>query len=263
MLPPPAWPNSGLNPFVSTWNSVIASSDGVRNAVSVVSPCRFVLTEIPSSVAPNAAALPSAERCRVAAAARFGHGAEQVERAAHRAADDERQFIDQTVRHGRRDLRVFRLNHRVVCDDEHGLADRAETQRHVDASGRSRIQDRCPRPSTSGIPVSSPLCDTCRAASSLALYVPESDDTTLVALFVPALITAIDTPGTAAFDESMTTPVMVPRSVCANAANGRARTTAAMNDAVKRVKAHEFLHQKLGNSAQCWHRGRPRQRKSV
>ena len=35
MLPPPAWPNSGLNPLVSTWNSVIASSDGVRNAVSV------------------------------------------------------------------------------------------------------------------------------------------------------------------------------------------------------------------------------------
>ena len=54
MLPPPAWPNSGLKPLVSTENSVIASSDGVRNAVSPVSALRLVLTEMPSSVAPNA-----------------------------------------------------------------------------------------------------------------------------------------------------------------------------------------------------------------
>src|SRR5687768_14660971 len=49
-------------------------------------------------------------------------------------------------------------------------------------------------------------------------------------------MTAIDTPGTAPFDESVTTPVIVPRSLCATATNGRARTTAATNDAVKRVK---------------------------
>ncbi len=53
MPPPPACPNSGLKPFVSTANSVIASSEGVRKAVSVVSALRFVLTEMPSSVAPN------------------------------------------------------------------------------------------------------------------------------------------------------------------------------------------------------------------
>ena len=61
MAPPPAWPNSGLKPLVSTANSVIASTDGVRNAVSTVSALRFVFTEMPSSVAPNAAALTAAE----------------------------------------------------------------------------------------------------------------------------------------------------------------------------------------------------------
>ena len=69
-----------------------------------------------------------------------------------------------------------------------------------------------------------------------AVKLPVSDETTSAATFVPALITLIATPGTAAFDESMTTPVMVPRSVCADAANGTARTRAAMNDALKRVK---------------------------
>jgi hypothetical protein len=58
MPPPPAWPNSGLKPLVSTANSVIASSDGVRNAVSVMSAWRLVLTETPSSVAPNAPPCP-------------------------------------------------------------------------------------------------------------------------------------------------------------------------------------------------------------
>ena len=45
---------SGLKPFVSTENSVIASTDGVKNAVSTVSALRFVFTEIPSKVAPKA-----------------------------------------------------------------------------------------------------------------------------------------------------------------------------------------------------------------
>ena len=58
ITPPPAWPNSGLKPLVSTENSVIASSDGVRNAVSVVSALRFVFTDTPSSVAPNAPPCP-------------------------------------------------------------------------------------------------------------------------------------------------------------------------------------------------------------
>ena len=58
MAPPPACPNSGLKPLVSTENSVMASTEGVRNAVSVVSALRFVLTEMPSSVAPNAPPCP-------------------------------------------------------------------------------------------------------------------------------------------------------------------------------------------------------------
>ena len=96
-----------------------------------------------------------------------------------------------------------------------------------------------------------------------ALYVPESDETTLVALFVPALITVIDTPGTAAFDESTTTPVIVPRSVCANAANGQARTTAAMNDAVRRVKLMIPPPKNDGViGAHVGTRVKPRQRKS-
>ena len=54
MAPPPACPNSGLKPLVSTENSVIASTEGVRNAVSTTSALRLVFTEMPSSVAPNA-----------------------------------------------------------------------------------------------------------------------------------------------------------------------------------------------------------------
>ena len=53
IAPPPACPNSGLKPLVSTENSVMASTDGVRNAVSLVSALRFVFTEMPSSIAPN------------------------------------------------------------------------------------------------------------------------------------------------------------------------------------------------------------------
>ena len=54
MAPPPACPNSGLKPLVSTENSVMASTDGVKNAVSTVSAFRFVFTEMPSNVAPKA-----------------------------------------------------------------------------------------------------------------------------------------------------------------------------------------------------------------
>ena len=58
MAPPPAWPNSGLKPLVSTENSVMASTEGVRKAVSTTSALRFVFTEMPSRVAPNAPPCP-------------------------------------------------------------------------------------------------------------------------------------------------------------------------------------------------------------
>ena len=47
----------------------------------------------------------------------------------------------------------------------------------------------------------------------VALKPPDSDETTSVAMFVPALITLIATPGTAAFVSSVTNPDMAPRSV--------------------------------------------------
>ena len=46
-----------------------------------------------------------------------------------------------------------------------------------------------------------------------AVKLPVSDETTLAATFVPALITLIATPGTAAFVSSVTNPDMAPRSV--------------------------------------------------
>jgi hypothetical protein len=58
----------------------------------------------------------------------------------------------------------------------------------------------------------------------VAVKPPESVETTWVATFVPELITLIATPGTAALLSSVTRPEMAPRSVCARATVGIARS---------------------------------------
>src|SRR6266404_862619 len=58
MMPPVAWPNSALNPLVSTVNSVIASMDGALTATQLFVRARVVLAETPSRLVPYPAACP-------------------------------------------------------------------------------------------------------------------------------------------------------------------------------------------------------------
>ena len=83
-------------------------------------------------------ALPAAERRAAAGATRFGHGRQQIKRTAHRPADDERQFINESVRHGSCDFRVFGLHCSVVGHHVNRLRHRTKVQRNVDTSGRAR-----------------------------------------------------------------------------------------------------------------------------
>ena len=87
---------------------------------------------------------------------RLGHRGNQIERAAHRAADHQRQLVNQPVRHRGRDLRVFGLQRRVLGDDVHGLGHRAEIHRDVDAgrcAGRENnpLDDCLPETFQSGL----------------------------------------------------------------------------------------------------------------
>ena len=58
MTPPCAWPYSALNPFVSTVNSVMASTDGALVATQLMSWVEVSAAETPSSVIPQAAPWP-------------------------------------------------------------------------------------------------------------------------------------------------------------------------------------------------------------
>ena len=152
MLPPPAWPNSGLNPLVSTWNSVIASSDGVRNAVSVRVGLAIGVDRDAVERRAERTALAAAERVAGAAASRLRNCGEQVERAAHRSADDERKLIDHAVRHRRGNLGVFGLNRGVLRDDVDRLRHGAEVQRDVDTRCRAGVESDAFDDSRSGNP---------------------------------------------------------------------------------------------------------------
>jgi hypothetical protein len=68
-----------------------------------------------------------------------------------------------------------------------------------------------------------------------ALNMPVSEDTRLVVVLVAVLMTLIDTPGTAAFVESVTTPVMVPRSDWATLKSGMTHTSAVTTNVINRL----------------------------
>ena len=145
MPPPPACPNSGLNPLVSTENSVIASSDGVRNAVSVMSACRLVFTDTPSSVAPNAppcpppsetAVFPTPPPLLASATVEIRSNGLRIAPPTTSGSSSISRF-DTAVAI----LRVFGLQRGVLGDDVHRLGHRAEVQRHVDTRGGAGGED--------------------------------------------------------------------------------------------------------------------------
>ena len=117
---------------------------------------------------PECPALSAPERDRrvpdTASGLRLGHGGDEIERAAHRAADDERKLVDQSVRHRGRNLRVLGLQRGVLGDDVHQLGHRAEVERHVDTGRQSGGEDDSLRRSTSGTLAAWLRCDTCPVA---------------------------------------------------------------------------------------------------
>src|SRR5262245_40823500 len=221
MLPPPAWPNSGLNPLVSTWNSVIASSDGVRNAVSTVSPCRLVLTEMPSSVAPNDPPCPPPSDVVL-----------PLPRASGTVVNRSKGLrIAPPTTSGSSSIRRFDTVVATFASSVCTTAFSATTSTDSLTEPRFNVTStRAVVPAFRITPSTFDVWNPCNVASMryvpggrfVALYVPDSDDTTLLAALVAVLMTTINAPGTAAFEESITTPVMVPRSVCADATNGTA-----------------------------------------
>ena len=105
--------------------------------------CRFGDVGLPVGVDGHAiqgraecASLAASQRYRggadPASGLRLSHRGNQIERAAHRAAHHQWQLIDQPVRDGGRNLRVFGLQRRVVGDDVHGFGHGAESQRDVE-----------------------------------------------------------------------------------------------------------------------------------
>ena len=110
MTPPPACPYSALKPLVSTVNSVSASTEGVfkrgfsRVARAIGADGVAVERRVPGGN------LSASQRQLLAISSCLGRDRHQIERTAHGAGDNQRQFVDQLVLHLCRNLRVVGLN---------------------------------------------------------------------------------------------------------------------------------------------------------
>ena len=216
MPPPPAWPNSGLKPLVSTANSVIASRDGVRNAVSVISACRLVLTDTPSRVAPNAPPWPPPSDTAVAPIPPPVFASATVEIRSNGLR------IAPPTTSGSSSISRFETVVAIFASSVCSVVLSATTfTASVIAPRFNDTSIRVVAPAVRIIPSTMAFRKPSREASSryvpggrlATLNPPDSDEMTVVVTFVPALITLIDTPGTAALVWSITIPEMAPRSV--------------------------------------------------
>ena len=106
--PPPACPYSALKPFVSTANSVIASSEGVFTDTQELDNARVVLAEMPSRLTPKLAACPP-PIWKLLSPKFFDSGARIARSKGLRRAPPTTvgKILDQLVRDNGRTLRVF------------------------------------------------------------------------------------------------------------------------------------------------------------
>jgi hypothetical protein len=181
-----------------------------------MSACRLVLTDTPSRVAPNAPPCPPPSDTAVFPTPPpvFASGTVEMRSNGLRIAPPTTSGSSSMSRFDT-DVATFASS---VCSVEFSATTFTSS---VIAPRLSVTSTRAVNPAVRVIPAMIEVRNPCSVASMryvpggrfTALKVPASDETTWVATFVPALITLIATPGTAAFVSSVTSPDMAPRSV--------------------------------------------------